>query len=281
MTWNSNGRFLIRDGAALGMLDTPELAAEVAMAMNASAPIVSPPPPVREPALILDLSNWKLQLPTGRPGDVDEIEQPELGKYQSPYFRAVTHNPGQPSVLYGVRFRAPTNGVTTSGSSYPRSELREMVGDEKAAWATNKGGHHMTIEQAITAVPRGKPHVVAGQIHDANDDVMMIRLEGRKLFVEVGGKDGPVLDPDYELGRRFTVRFHSGGGRTKVYYNETPTTPLPVPPAVTLEGAIEGCYFKAGCYTQSNADKEAAAGEVAGADNYGEVEIYRLEVRHT
>lgn len=275
MTWNSTGRFIYRDGGPMGMLDTPELAAEVAMAMNASAPIVSPPPPVRDPASILDLSNWKLQLPTGRPGDVDEIEQPELGKYQSPYFRAVTHNPGQPSALYGVRFRAPTNGVTTSGSSYPRSELREMRGDEKAAWSTTKGGHHMTIEQAITAVPRGKPHVVAGQIHDANDDVLMVRLEGRKLFVEVGGKDGPVLDADYELGRRFKVHFWSGGGKTKVFYNDEPA------PAVTLEGAIDGCYFKAGCYTQSNADKEAAAGQVAGPDNYGEVEIYRLEVRHT
>ena len=107
----------------------------------------------------------------------------------------------------GVAFRAPVGGATTGNSSYPRSELREMSADgrREAGWTNASGRHIMTINQAITATPRAKPHVVAGQIHGAEDDVVMIRLEGRRLFVESDGTDVGLLDPRYRLGTRFTV----------------------------------------------------------------------------
>ncbi len=43
----------------------------------------------------------------------------------------------------GVQFRAPVDGVTTSGSSYPRSELREMTdsGSSEASWSSTSGTH--------------------------------------------------------------------------------------------------------------------------------------------
>src|SRR3972149_7290470 len=107
---------------------------------------------------ILDLANWKLQLPIGTQGSVTEIKQPALATYSSdPYFLVTSSGNGN-----GVQFRAPVNGVTTSGSSYPRSELREMNGTANASWSTTSGTHTMYIDQAVTAVPKTKQQIVVG-----------------------------------------------------------------------------------------------------------------------
>ena len=126
----------------------------------------------------------------------------------------------------------------------------------------------MVIEQAIVAVPPVKPHVVAGQIHDANDDVVMIRLEGARLFVEAEGNEVGDLDPAYSLGEVFTVKIEASGGIVDVYYQDLDT------PKVSLPRDRDGCYFKAGVYTQSNPSK----GD--DPEDYGEVWIYDLTVTH-
>lgn len=212
----------------------------------------------------IDLRNWKLTLPTGNVEDPDEIEVPTLLTYSnSPYFIQESD---------GLRFRAPVNGVTTEGSNYPRAELREMTnsGTERAAWSSRSGQHSMFIRQAITAVPETKQHVVAGQIHDSSDDVIVIRLEGRKLFIDIGGNDGPTLDSNYELGRTFTVEFRVENERVSIYYNGAAT------PAYSMPLSKSSLYFKAGAYTQSNCERESTC----SASNYGEVKIYDLEVSH-
>jgi hypothetical protein len=53
------------------------------------------------------------------------------------------------------------------------------------------------------------------------------------------------------------------------------TAPRPTP-ADTLARSGGGHYFKAGAYTQSNCTREVAC----GAENLGEVLVYRLEVSH-
>ncbi|HEY0616101.1 MAG TPA: polysaccharide lyase family 7 protein, partial [Kribbella sp.] len=91
------------------------------------------------PAGVLELTNWKLTLPTGSEGKPAEVKQPELADYaKDPYFVVEGK---------GVRFRAPVDGVTTSGSSYPRSELREMTNDgqEKADWSSTSGTHTLIV----------------------------------------------------------------------------------------------------------------------------------------
>jgi hypothetical protein len=199
--------------------------------------------------------------PSGRP---EEILQPRLGTFAiTPYF-AVRGD--------GVQLRAPTNGTTTPGSRYPRAELREMAdgGARLASWSTESGTHAMVVEQAITAVPRAKKHVVAGQIHDGEDDVVTIRLEYPRLFVDHNGVAGQTLTGSYVLGTRFTVRIEAGEGEIRVYYNGAAI------PADRLAKRGAGLYFKAGAYTQSNCTREPAC----GPDNYGEVVISRLEVTH-
>jgi hypothetical protein len=216
------------------------------------------------PADVLDLTNWKITLPTGPDGKPTEVEQPDLATLSvHPHFELS-------AARDGVVFNAPAGGVTTENSSYPRSELREMTvsGAEPAAWSTSSGVHTMAITQAITHLPAVKPHVVAGQIHDADDDVVMIRLESERLFVEAGGSDVGPLDPHYVLGTPFTVRLQASSGRIAVYYGDLNT------PKVDIARDASGCYFKAGVYTQSNPERGDAP------EAYGEVVIYALEVTH-
>jgi hypothetical protein len=212
------------------------------------------------PADLLDLTNWRLALPTGK-DDADQIDQPELATFQdADYFHLN-------KAKTGVVFRANAGGATTDGSDYPRSELREMTdgGKKEAAWSNASGDHIMTITEAITAVPPRKPQVVAGQIHDAEDDVVMIRLEKSRLFVEADGDEVGVLNPAYSLGTKFTVKIRATPDGIRITYNGTKS--------VTYDKVGGGYYFKAGCYTQSNTDDDAA-------DAAGEVVIYDLKVEH-
>jgi hypothetical protein len=235
------------------------------------APVPTPTPTpgnanIRYPAQILNLTNWKVTLPIGEEEHPTEIKQPQLNTYtNNPHFMVN-------SAKNGVQFRAHAGGVTTSGSNYPRSELREMTnnGTSNASWSTTSGTHTMFIRQAITNLPAVKPHVVAGQIHDGSDDVIVIRLEGKKLFIDVGGSDGPTLDSNYTLGKIFTVKFEASGGKIRIYYNGNNS------PTYTMSKSTSGCYFKAGAYTQSSC--KTISGESCNA--YGEVVIYDLQITH-
>lgn len=221
------------------------------------------------PASVLNLTNWKLTLPVDGCDDnewADEVTQPQLAKFRdSRYF---TVNSAR-----GVVFRARVDGArTSSNTKYPRSELREMTdrGEERASWSNKSSGdgvHKLTMEAAITAAPLNKPQVVAAQIHDASDDVAMIRLYGRQLVVDANdSKVQLLLDDDYQLGRRFTISITASNGNIRVVYNNSRT--------VDYKRSGSGMYFKAGCYTLSNTSYDRI-------DRFGEVVIYKLGVSHT
>ncbi len=214
------------------------------------------------PGKILNLANWKLALPinTEANGNPDEIKQPNLATYSNENFFFVN------SEQTGVVFRANAGGATTSGSSYPRSEMREMTnnGRVEASWSSSDEEHSMTVTQAITALPPVKSEVVAGQIHDANDDVIMIRLEKNHLFVEADGDSIGTLEANYVLGTKFTVTITANSNGIRVLYNDNKT--------ITHDKVGSGYYFKAGCYVQSNTSR----GDAPNA--YGEVIIYDLKL---
>ena len=234
-------------------------------ATSSSSPAArsAPDPGEDLPADVLDLSTWKLTLPVGSDeDDAEEIKQPDLATFSDDRFFTVT------SDGTGVVFRAPAGGATTSGSDYPRSELREMDpgGTSEASWSSAAGTHVMTVEQAITALPRRKAEVVAGQIHDADDDVVMVRLERKRLFVEADGEDIGTLDADYDLGTTFTIEMKANADGIEISYDESTT--------VRYHEVGRGYYFKAGCYTQSNSSHD-------DDDAHGEVVVYALDVEHT
>ncbi|GAB3936125.1 hypothetical protein GCM10029976_047430 [Kribbella albertanoniae] len=218
----------------------------------------------RYPADVLDLQNWYVGLPIGEEESPKNVYQPELATYSiDPWFVPKAD-------CSGVQFRAAVNGVTTSGSSYPRSELREMNGSAKASWSSTSGTHTMVIDQAITAAPQGRPNVVAGQIHDASDDVSVFRLEGSRLYVTNGNTSQyKLVDGNYVLGTRFQAKFVVSDGQIKAYYNGVLQT--------TIAKTFSGGYFKAGAYTQANCGNASPC----SASNYGQVEIYDLSVTHS
>lgn len=220
-----------------------------------------PPPPPSNP--VMDLSRWRLELPVNEGDDVRRVEWPELATFElAPFFRM---SEDEDSIL----FRVNAGGATTVNSQFPRSELREMNGPNTARWFIARATHIMEIEQRIVAITEEKPHIVAGQIHDEDDDIVMIRFEDDdddRLFVESDGDKLGTLDDDYELGQWFNVRIEASEGRVQVFYNGD----LRVDESMSCVGS---CYFKAGAYLQSNTDEDDASA-------YGEVEIRSLTITH-
>jgi hypothetical protein len=224
------------------------------------------------PSDVLDLQNWKLTLPvidTKTGSGPQDIKQPELADFNHVPWFSVTSDKS------GVVFRAPVNASTTKNSDYPRSELREMEGNgrKEVFWSSSKGIHSMTIKEAITAVPENKPDVVAGQIHGDDDDLLTIRLEGQKLYVARSKKNINTLDDNYILGKQFTVKFIANDGKISIYYNGGEN------PVAIVEKKVKQAYFKVGVYTQSNCETEEKP-NLCNENNYGEVIVYGLEVRH-
>jgi hypothetical protein len=127
----------------------------------------------------------------------------------------------------------------------------------------------MVIVQAITHLPNTKRQVVAGQIHDADDDVSVFRLEGSHLYITRGDDSHyKLVTAGYRLGTRFRAGFVVSKGLVRAYYNGVLQATIPT--------RFSGGYFKAGAYTQANCDKSGPC----EASNYGEVVIYRLTVTH-
>ena len=226
----------------------------------------STPGAATRPSQLLDLRNWYLTLPTGSAGDPDTVHQPDLERYSSPFFQVDEQRDG-------VVCTANAGGVTTKNSSYPRSELREMSGDKPASWSNRSGTHTLAVRQAVTQLPTAKPELVTAQIHDAESDVMEIRLEDRRLIARYdrsdrdGGKKELVVDPDYALGTPYDLRLVAAEGRIDVWYNGKQVG------GIAQSGT--GWYFKTGSYLQSNTEKGDAA------DAVGKVVLYQVAVTHS
>lgn len=268
------------------------------------------------PAEVLDLAAWKVTLPVDSAGQLGndrlavEVKQPALATYSDAYIKAAPDNTG-------VLFTAPVEGATTSGSEYPRCELREMrsaaENTANASWGFDDGGTHtMTIIQAVLELPVAKPQLACGQIHDASDDNLIILADG---FAPTTGTtaatgtstipyairwkwDGATqpdpLIPDYVTGQIFTVkvevrdnimRIWADKGTAAYTLRATKTGLVSTFPA----SSSSGCYFKAGVYAQSNTTNagktrpSALGGGPTGGDAPGvkaAVAVHSITVNH-
>ncbi|TVY11054.1 polysaccharide lyase family 7 protein [Paenibacillus cremeus] len=246
--------------------------------MSGSAPTL--------PSQVLYLKNWKITLPIPQASDPNtpkEVFQPELDTYSiDPWFKVAQDADG-----YAVQFRANHGAVSTSGSKNPRSELREMVDNysgtsssNNMSWGSNDGKTHtMYIKQKVTHLTIIKPQTVVGQIHDANDDITVFRVEGNnpggvsttaKIYITDGNNThGYLLDSNYTLGTLFTVKIIVSNGVIHYEYNGQ-SVPY------TQTKSFSGAYFKIGNYTQSN--DSTAPGEDPNA--YAENWVYDYSVTH-
>jgi hypothetical protein len=237
-------------------------------------PATDPAPTAEYPAQVLDLKNWKLTLPieavdaNGKGlGKPQEVKQPALATYKHADWFKVEQG--------GVRFRAAVNGFTTSGSQNPRSELREMNPDgSNASWSSTSGTHTLVVEEAVLHMPNartdgGNAAVVTAQIHDANDDISVFRVEGSKVYVTNGDDTHYKLVTDkYVPGTKFEAKYVVSGGKVQAYYNGQLVA--------TIAKSFSGAYFKAGAYTQANCGNSSPC----SVDNYGETRIYKVQVTH-
>jgi hypothetical protein len=206
------------------------------------------------PGEVLNLTNWKLQLPVGGP---DEVLQPELATFiRDPWFK--TRWDG------GVQFRARVDGATTPGSSYPRSELRQMAGAQRAAWSL-ADRHRLRMNVAVTAAPGAKPHVVVAQIHQGEDDILQVLYDGTRKAItyRVDGVTVGSLVNSYRLGQRFDLGIDVDDNRVALSINGTRRARFAHAGSMTA-------HWKAGAYVLSN----PSMGD--SPETYGEAVVYSL-----
>ena len=194
----------------------------------------------------------------------DTVASPTSTATASPFFQVDPQRDG-------VVFTANAGGVTTKNSTYPRSELREMNGEEKASWSNRTGTHTLTVRQAVTELPKAKPELVT-----RTDPRRGERRHGgaaggqaadRPVRGDKGGKKEFVVDLDYTLGTPYDLRLVATDGAHR--------RRLQRQAAGSIAQSGSGWYFKTGSYLQSNTEKGDAA------DAVGKVVLYQVGVTHT
>lgn len=242
--------------------------------------------PALPPGRNFDLSHWKLQLPILSSQDpagmkslhvgVDEISSSNLTTYTSTYFYTDTDG--------AMRFYAPITGDTTSGSEYPRSELRENYTSSQADWYDTYGTAILNATLKVNQVPStGKVDI--GQIHgDVTSNVMTI-LQYDKGTIRANINFQPSVDSQVSLP--FSSVGLPPSGTINYQLKMVPGAVF-----VTVNGSTQAMvidqsaatgwpgyplYFKAGDYCQGNPSTEGAnppAGDGAS------VSFYSLGVSH-
>ena len=137
--------------------------------------------PLFPPGSNFDLSAWKLQT-LDQSLLFTEVSANSLNTgYTSSFFYT---DPTDGSIVCKV----PSNGATTSGSSYPRVEFRQMTGG--ANWVLNDPTeHYLTAQCKVLAVAQAKPQTIIGQIHGSNtvSELLKLRWTGylpKQCFLE-------------------------------------------------------------------------------------------------
>ncbi|KAJ3068208.1 hypothetical protein HDU98_008629 [Podochytrium sp. JEL0797] len=205
--------------------------------------ITRSPPPI--PSDILNLTLWDIQLPDGSAGTLF----PAVGLNNTRFF--VNNSL--------VVFVTPANGVPTSGSTHPRTELRQMaVGGGNAAWSPQDGAlHELTVTMRVDAFPTAGESVITAQMFCAGPTagaMITFRVYASGNVVVFNDNNVPVhslmLDTGYQVGQFFTVRLvASASGSVVVSYSnlasgKTAQTTMTVVASNTY-------YFKTGSYCQS------------------------------
>lgn len=231
-------------------------------------------------------AHWKLQIPELQDGSDTKIK--EVGKgtgisfdnYSSEYF----YYDDSDSAFV---FNTPVSAPKTVNTKYARSELREMMGDDKTVnWDWN-GRHCLDVEEAVTKIP-ANGRVMVCQVHgiypngDNGPVPLKVIYEGNKKRLAITYKAYPQSYEDQkiyyfdevELNQKFTISIQiidgtgyvsisSNGISQKYEYSYNPVT----------TGWIDFYnYFKAGNYIQDCEDNSENAGST--------VKMYNINVTH-
>ncbi len=237
-----------------------------------------------------DLTNWKLTVDTdakgGVTGTAQEIANPALKTYSGPAFFVGADG--------AMVFRCRVDGARTSANTkYPRSETREMIGAEKAAWNPKQYGA-LSATLKIDEIPmmagkRGK--MVIGQIHGIDNELCRLYWDDGEIYFvnDKTGEEGKTLAevkhyfkavidgkpiPKVAIGQKFGYVISVDPANTDklrltvyiagvAYMSET---------HINSFWNNDALYFKAGVYLNVNAAQ--------GWSGFGQVSFYGLDVSH-
>jgi hypothetical protein len=216
--------------------------------------------PSLPPGSNFDLSHWYLQLPVDsngtNVGTSASISTAQLTNgYTSAWFYTATNDGA-------MTFWVPDNGATTSGSTHPRSELREELspGNTSVNW-TPYGTHILTATCVVSNVPSDTLKVCIGQVHeqvsggDVVPMVMIMFVNNSKIYVNVWPDGNVDSSSSYNygtlsMGTPITYQIAVTNGVLSVTINNSNKT-------FNLFGAgyanwqTNQVYFKAGAYSQT------------------------------
>lgn len=222
---------------------------------------------------MIDLSIWNITLPVDSKGTTagEAVELPATGHLT-------------PNADGSLTFHAPVDGAHTSGSQYPRHELREIKADGSlAAWSLATGAT-MTATLTVDAMPKLKDGAVGkaviGQIHGKSNE--LIRLYWNAGVIEfhddISGTDHkehefafPAL-PAIPIGKQFSYEIGAStvALAVTIFLDGKPYSVSLTPDAKWTSDSL---YFKAGVYLGENASQ--------GATGFGQVTFHALDYSHT
>lgn len=222
----------------------------------------------KPPGANFDLSHWKLQLPDATATEVSAAQL--TAGFTNSFFYTDTDGT--------MVFVCPVTGGTTSGSVFPRCELRELLdpADETVNW-TGYGTHVLEGQCKVTQIPSTKRTFIA-PIHGFNetaDPLLKLRYDNR--VVEALVKQGVNATNDttfplatVDLGDVIAYQIKMNDGLLSVTVNGTSQSVnvFQLDPGWTNQTF----YFKAGNYCQDN---------VGLPDERAVVAYYHLSANHS
>lgn len=158
---------------------------------------------------------------------------------------------------------------TSSNSSNPRVELRELINGSSANWNGSSGTHTMTWTVKVDKLPKGESGTTGtlcfGQIHGPEtnssgvevDDIIRVQFDGLanqstgSVKLKISGYitekvlGGSKSFTGYSLGTTYTFTIKYTGGKVYLYNGSALVF------SQAMNTSTEGNYFKVGNYLQS------------------------------
>lgn len=167
-----------------------------------------------------------------------------------------------------VQFSTQAGAETTSGSEFPRSELRETTPGSDTNFGFNPrdgGTHWMRTRVKWMTYPSSRPDIIGAQLHSSENDVVQVRTQlisgavrlALRVYDPGAGETGstgvPRISESYTQGTAQDLLYMIHGGWLYIFGNDfvqfhhrIPVTDLPITPGVSTY------FFKTGCYAQFN-----------------------------
>jgi hypothetical protein len=207
--------------------------------------------PSRKPGQNFNLSKFKLQLPVAHGNGVVEIPAAQLPTYTSEYFYT-------DKTTGAMVFWVPTDGAHTSGSKFPRTELRQTTD-----FNISTGSTSLAVTVAVLQTPK-RNNVVIGQLKGENEQPIELRwIDGdivasvktsykqtkpENLTLVTGLKEGRKFNYTMAL-QRGVVTITVNGSSKKVTFDK--------------DWDADKVYWKFGNYCQDNSKTAENAAKVA------------------